>query len=209
MRDAFAYNQAAVDTLNYLANTDPSNDPSYLAKIDLLQYMFKNTMSNPPTVVESDAMFQHVLSVFTAVQLFNQKGDGTYSVRPQGTLPSDDVIVYCDYSRFQEGRQCDNRVNSSTACDRDTGLTVDMDKNYKGCKSHAMNIATVRVKCLHSYVARGLTLHYLQAWTLDNNNEGKIAQIQMCSWYLRYTHVKSRQSVVSVQNNSHGCGIIT
>ena len=149
MKDAFVYSQAAIDALNSLADTDPTHDPAYIAKLDLLQYLFLNTMKHPPTVDGTDQVFQKVLDVFTQVQRFNHNGDGSYTVRPQGELPSDDVIVYCDYSRFQEGRNCDGSLSSSMACDRDTGLAVDMDADYTGCQAHSLYNGLVCLKYLH------------------------------------------------------------
>lgn len=151
MKDAFVYSQAAIDALNSLADTDPTHDPAYIAKLDLLQYLFLNTMKHPPTVDGTDQVFQKVLDVFTQVQRFNHNGDGSYTVRPQGELPSDDLIVYCDYSRFQEGRACDGHRNPSQACDRDTGSTVNMDIGYKGCKENSLFEEMVRPKCFYTH----------------------------------------------------------
>ncbi|KAB8346225.1 hypothetical protein FH972_023270 [Carpinus fangiana] len=156
--NAFDLASAGQDGLNSLDSGTASQEMQ-----NLRDYIFYETSG---TDQAARAKFSVAQNVFRDVLSFD-KANGAPSPKGQpGQLPVDDVIVYCDYSRFTEGKSCgDGSDTPGYACDTDTNLDVLMDDGYTKCKSS---------------LSRDTTM----AWTLNNNDEPAIAQVQICGWFL-------------------------
>ena len=98
---------------------------------------------------------------------------------PQGqNLPADDVIVFCDYSRFRNNFD-GVKAAPGVAYDTRTGITTAMSSSFSGCRDQ-INFDTTA------------------AWTLDNTKAGKVATIQICRWFLQfYTEGQKYRFLVS------------
>ncbi|KAK2590783.1 hypothetical protein QQS21_011537 [Conoideocrella luteorostrata] len=60
-------------------------------------------------------------------------------------LPSSEVIIYCDYSRFRIAEQCITRAwNPGYACDTSIGLDVKMDQAFVECQD-SLNSPTLEI----------------------------------------------------------------
>ncbi|KAL1963046.1 hypothetical protein VTN77DRAFT_8794 [Rasamsonia byssochlamydoides] len=112
---------------------------------------------------------QRVIQVFQGVLAFDKNGNGQPSTLAAGSRPpSDDVVVYCDYSRFIEGQTCSGVKDPTVACDRSIQKNIEMDDAYKSCKSN-------------------LSPEGIMAFTAEQLRN-TASQIQMCRWYLQMSN---------------------
>ncbi|PLB50840.1 hypothetical protein P170DRAFT_508944 [Aspergillus steynii IBT 23096] len=144
---------AAVDTLDAL-----SSHTNNAAQLDLFQYIFgfavKTTNGHREVIPEE---VNYIKGIYNNVLKFAVL---------TGDERSNDVVIYCDYSRYIEGMDCNGVENSSVACDKDTSRKVDMDFSYKSCKSKS------------GYIP-------LMALT-GSNGLSNFGQVDICGWYLEF-----------------------
>lgn len=171
MQNSFVYNQAGIDALNTLAQGQQDN-ATYTAQLDLLKYMFSGAIPSSGVVSSSNTYYERISSVLNQVKTFDTNGDGSYTPRPEGDLPADEVIVYCDYSRFVttendwESAGCNaSEYSSEYACDKDTGVAILIDDRYKECQENTFGVIQVRrhlqmcsIRCLTMRLFLGLDL---------------------------------------------------
>lgn len=148
MKNAFKFNQAAINALNSLGGGGDMNGPTYRAQFDLLKYMFNKAIEkNPNTIDTSDSFYKRVENTFTRVKEFDKEGDGSASTRPQGDLPADDVIVYCNMDGVTElGKDASGRRKIRLP---DTDIEVvfantDKETEWDGCKPNSLGSTMVR-----------------------------------------------------------------
>jgi hypothetical protein len=140
MEDAFSLARSGLDALKdiekFYAQADQSNPtPTQQAQIDLLRYLFADARASDT----NDLIFQQLLTTFRLILSFRPAGNGGPLPRPdKGIPPGDGVIIYCDYSRFLENRDCDGEFVENKACDTDLMQVIDMTDAYLGCK-HSLN----------------------------------------------------------------------
>ena len=104
-------------------------------------YLFNEIPAQPST---NDEYFSRIMGVFNGVQNYNHNNQ--YVSPP----PSDEVVIYCDYSRFKENKDCNGEDKKGYACDPDIQDVVQMDSDYQGCKG-SLNTDTTQVRDLPSY----------------------------------------------------------
>ncbi|CRG84227.1 hypothetical protein PISL3812_01541 [Talaromyces islandicus] len=167
MKQAFIYNEAALEALNALSNQSNTDRATNVAQRDLFKYLFSVAMDNG-NIDPSYSKFKMLRSAFRAVKKFDRRGDG-FSLPLTGNelLPTNDLIVYCDWSRFDEGASCSGKKDPKVACDRDLQQDVAMGQLYKSCKTGQKEAPIT------------FTHH---------EDQNKLAQIQMCSKYLKKSH---------------------
>ncbi|KAJ5595179.1 uncharacterized protein N7459_001387 [Penicillium hispanicum] len=146
------------NTLNTLKSGQPSQP-----QIDLMEYLFGFTVQN--NKVQQSSLLDIISSVFEQATEFKKNADGTPSAQSEGTLPADDFIVFCDYSRFRENQNCKGEEAPGTACDTTVMMNVLMNDIYRGCKSPIGDFTTA-------------------AWS--ENQPSKISTIQLCQDALEY-----------------------
>lgn len=127
MTNAFDLAEAASSALADI-DTETANE----AQRDLLKYMFNRAVEHPSS---APTHFSKVVKTYRAILDFKKSENGNPQHKPEGGLPPDDVIVYCDYSRFDENQNCDGNKQRGWACDRDTRVTKQMNGDYLGCQN--------------------------------------------------------------------------
>ncbi|KAL9097562.1 MAG: hypothetical protein Q9165_000458 [Trypethelium subeluteriae] len=133
VQEAFDFSQAAIDALDALG-AGTGNQAADVAKSDLLDYIFVSARPGRGQRVDpNNQNFRRVRATFNAVKNFGQF-QGTF--RPEDGAAETDVVVYCDYSRFDnhEDKDCFGREKKGFACDPHIGALVKMDDDYKDCK---------------------------------------------------------------------------
>ena len=76
--------------------------------------------------------------VFTSIlQYSNNNGEPTQAppTEQYASLTSDNLIVFCDHTRFEMDRDCDHNVEVGSACDTYTLISVPMDQNFENCQA--------------------------------------------------------------------------
>jgi hypothetical protein len=126
MRNAFILADNAQTIWNRLHDDSPGSATE--AESDLLRYLFleavpENQRSNPILNIDinESPAFARIRETLAQVQLYNR----IPTVKPKpGLIPfplsSKDVIVYCDFSRFNTNRNCNGNLRPGWACDTDT-----------------------------------------------------------------------------------------
>ncbi|OKL61805.1 hypothetical protein UA08_02872 [Talaromyces atroroseus] len=139
MQTAFRWNNAALDNLDALAAGGDPSDPEYAARLDLFQYIFSAGFDNGDATrrqINPDySIFQQIQTVFEDITTFDKTGDGHPLPRPDGDLPVDDFIMYCNFDRLELGVSCDGNSDPDTACDTDVDEDFDLDDDYLTCMS--------------------------------------------------------------------------
>ena len=133
MSKAFDFNQAAIDVLDALS-AGTGNQAADVAKSDLLDYTFVSARPGRGQRVDpNNQNFKRVRATFNAVKKFAHF-QGTF--RPQVSVSISEVVVYCDYSRFDghEDKDCSGVEKKRFACDPHVRLEVEMNEFYKDCK---------------------------------------------------------------------------
>ncbi|KAH8429797.1 uncharacterized protein LDX57_007469 [Aspergillus melleus] len=154
MKGALDLAAAAVDTLDAL-----STQTNNVAQMDLFQYMFGfavTTVNGHRQVNQNE--LDYIKGIYTNVLNF--------ALLREDRKPND-VVIYCDYSRYIEGVDCNGVENKSVACDKDTSQKANIDFSYKSCKSKS------------GYIP-------LMALTLSNG-VSNFGQVDLCSWYLEFS----------------------
>lgn len=143
MRQAFTYNEAALDALQAIASQNNVNEPAHVAQRDLFQYLFRVSMKNGK-IDPSYSKFKEVKSAFQAVKRFDKTGDGLSSPLAEDVPQTDGLIIYCDWARFDEGKSCSGKKDAKVACDRDLQQDVAMGPLYSSCKKRGEQSPIVR-----------------------------------------------------------------
>lgn len=143
MRQAFIYNEAALDALKIIGSQNNVNEPVHVAQHDLFQYLFRVAMKDGK-IDPSYSKFKKVRSAFQDVKKFDKTGDGLSSPLAEDVPQADGLIVYCDWARFEEGKSCSGKKDAKVACDRDLQQDVAMGPLYKSCKIGGKTAPIVR-----------------------------------------------------------------
>ncbi|KKA18250.1 hypothetical protein T310_7796, partial [Rasamsonia emersonii CBS 393.64] len=159
MKEAFNQAQLSLDIIDAIRAGTATQD-----QLDLMKLVFGVAM-NGDQLDESSLNTEHIINVFQQVRSFDKTGTGDPTPRPQGALPDDDVIIYCDYARYTMGERCSGQKDPKVACDHDLGRDMDMRQIDLRCKST-------------------LNTDKTEAWTVAPR-PGIVSQIQVCRWYLQ------------------------
>ncbi|KAL5356474.1 meiotically up-regulated gene family-domain-containing protein [Aspergillus floccosus] len=129
MQSALGLAEAGSDALNQLSQ--PGDGPTAVAQRDLFSYLFAEAMKNGH-IDTSNKEWQHFTSGFSAVLNYKKTPDGSPEQNDgmYGFLHMDDLIVYCDYSRFQENKDCQGNTAPGKACD--TSINVEPHGDVHG-----------------------------------------------------------------------------
>lgn len=124
MSGAFDLNKAALDTMRALKDNTHSE-----AQMDLFEYMYGFAVKqvNGQRRVE-ERYWKQIYRIFERVETFSTEKEKNH-------VGIHDVVVYCDYSRYIEGRCCDGTNSLFTACDKDTSKEFSMDLGWRFCRS--------------------------------------------------------------------------
>lgn len=156
MNDAFALAQAGLDVWNSL-----NGGTNTQAELDLLENMFAWAVKDDngqKTVNTDHEYWTYIQTVFTGVIGFEPLKSS------KAGLPSTDVIIYCDYSRYTKNKDCNGKRKLGYACDTDNNQIVKMGASWHGCK----NIKTSGIMVRGSPICT-----YISAHLLANTNNQK------------------------------------
>lgn len=148
MDNAFDFSQAALDALSSLGDGSANE-----AQHDLLKYLFLESMPSPDKVDPHEVYFEKLVGMYEAILKFKER-----SSRPKdGPLPVDDVIVYCDHSRFLVRQNSDGSRNKTHSYDQDS-QTMMKWAPLEGCKG-SVNIDDTYVGSRSAQVAIMRTIY--------------------------------------------------
>ena len=133
MANAFDLASAAQDTLGALAGGSANQ-----AQQDLMDYLFFEAKKNG-AIDTTWPLWYQVNNVYSTIAGWSTKSTD------KSNMGSNDVIFYCDFSRFTEGKSCDGTADKNVACDTDTQIDHVMDSDYTGCKN-SVNFDTTEVR---------------------------------------------------------------
>jgi hypothetical protein len=174
---------------------NPPNAPPAVkeAESDLLRYMFLEAVPsnqiNAMSIQIDDfqSPFKSIDQVFQGVLAFQRLATRPPDNQP---LPANDVIVYCDYSRYTLNYDCAGDFSFGSACDKDTQIVtsilsptdiVNRDfgelKQFLDCQLSSVFVGDIVSPPNGDIKANS---YYSHAWTLANSEENQIAQIQLC-----------------------------
>ena len=133
MINAFKLAGAGSDTLKQLSQS--SSTPTWIAQKDLLSFLFAETMTNG-NIDTNNARWTVAEDMFSSVLQYKTTTDGgaERNTMSYKTLSVSDVIVYCDYSRFEEDKDCNKDPKKGYTCDHSIGQDFQMNKIYSDCK---------------------------------------------------------------------------
>lgn len=103
------------------------------ADIELLDYMFGFAVKGKTP--RPSGYLDRVISVYEQILDFDKNGDGRPLSMPSGQPPIDDVVVFCDYTRYMEDQDCFGNAQDGWACDTVMGIEVKMDSVWHSCKT--------------------------------------------------------------------------
>lgn len=126
MKKAFDLTSAGKDAMSALKDSKGSKD-----QIDLLQYLFAFAVKDG--AVQQSSQLNRVYDVFDQVSAYKKEADGGPTAQ-SGTLPTDEVIIFCDYSRMNENKDCFGNAKEGYACDTVTKRVVRISPMYELCK---------------------------------------------------------------------------
>ena len=152
--------------------------------------------------------WQTAESMFEAVLKYNTNG-GKPQTTPANlrTLHMDNLVVYCNYSRFKENQDCNGTPTPGTACDTSMMIDMKMSDGYNECKTGSKSANSANVSLLShlpSAVAAAVTVANLdseqQAWTQTLGSEGYdvASQVQVCEWYIKEVQASKVKSLADV-----------
>jgi len=132
MVSAFEFSQAASDIFGI---TGPGSGNKWQAQSDLISYLFAETLTNGD-IDTSNTNWKTAKNIFSLVQAFNTN-EGNPQTTPSSylTLDSNVIILYCDYTRFTEGVDCNKKAKPGYACDTKINHLEEMDDEYNDCKA--------------------------------------------------------------------------
>ncbi|TVY20918.1 hypothetical protein LARI1_G001711 [Lachnellula arida] len=136
MNNAFDLAQAGSDTFSI---TPSGNGAKWQAQKDIISYLLAETL----TAGDIDPKSQNwgiAKGVFTSVLKYNKNNRPQTLPSNPATLGTDSVIVFCDFGRFKEDRDCNNNKRPGKACDTSIGVVIDMGPLYQACKDPKGNI---------------------------------------------------------------------
>ncbi|KAK2594925.1 hypothetical protein QQS21_007373 [Conoideocrella luteorostrata] len=160
VKNAVDLASAALTTLRFLEDAAGVDEkllgPVCTASNELMKTLFRRVLTNN-RVDASNERYKEIKSRFEKIIHHDPQRNGVPEVTPPNLnvpnnpshdLPpverqadrfkhlfSEDLVIYCDYSRFEEGRTCGAIENPTSACDTSTGVTVDIDSWYTECKN--------------------------------------------------------------------------
>ena len=100
-------------------------------QVDLMSHMFQFAVRG--NRVESSDYLDRVMSVYEQIIAFDREGNGNPSKMPTGALPADEVVIFCDYTRYSEHHDCHGNPVPNGACDTVTQSPIEMDGLYHYC----------------------------------------------------------------------------
>ena len=107
MIDIFKLAQTELDVLRVI-DSDSANQ----TQLDLQKYIFHEIIFSNNDFDSNNIFFKKVIEVYNAVLAFN-KVDNNNSSSKSDNLFVKNVIIYCDYSCFNENINCDKTSNKS------------------------------------------------------------------------------------------------
>lgn len=132
MNSAFDMARAGEDVLDAV---DPYGigTPSQ-AQSDLVSYLFADALSNGQV---NDAPFRKARRMHESILGYDSNLGEPNPRPPQDltTLRYSDVVVFCNYDRFTENRDCDGNEAKGMACDTSMRHLFQMGDIYKECKN--------------------------------------------------------------------------
>lgn len=144
MQSAFDLAQAGSDAMGDLAIAKSINTNTLTAQRDLVSYLFAESMTGGK-IDPTTRNWQSAASIFSRVLAYNtgQPGASAASYR---ALPSSEVILFCDYSRFKENVDCLGNPKPGYVCDTTMGVFWPISSIYSNCKStSSLKLTSVEV----------------------------------------------------------------
>jgi hypothetical protein len=137
MKGAFDLAHAASDLLVNIEENG-LDEPLWNAQNNLLLYLFPKVLTESRRVAKETADFKRVAGTYESVLAFNTNAGNPQAPNPSDykTLGAADVVLFCDYSRFngQENKRCDGTVETGTVCDPSVGNNYDIAGAYTDCQ---------------------------------------------------------------------------
>lgn len=134
MNNAFDLAEAGFDTFGI---TSLGSGAKWQARKDLISYMFSEALTDGK-IDTGNTNWQLAESTLTSVLTYKSNSGEPDAAPDPGNyrlLKSNTVIVYCDYSRFKEGQDCDGVKRKGMTCDTSIGISVRAESVYEDCKS--------------------------------------------------------------------------
>ena len=133
MASAFDLTHAALATLDSL--TRPGGGATWQAQRDLLSFLFSETFADGNINTQSPywALLHQTLDFVS--RLDDNNGHPSAAPPDYRTLTKDDLVLFCDLSRYKENQNCQGEVANGMVCDTISGRTFPMSWDYDSCKS--------------------------------------------------------------------------
>ncbi|KAI7970588.1 hypothetical protein EIK77_004614 [Talaromyces pinophilus] len=149
MSSAFDMAQAGSDTLTQLSTS--GSGAVWDAQKDLVSYLFSEALTNG-NIDKSSSNWGKVSNTFSAVLKYNNnQGQPQSTPSDYRSLDPDSLVVYCDYSRFTENKDCDGNEKKGIVCDTNIGISWPMNSIYSDCKSTSkLSTTSVEVSYLRT-----------------------------------------------------------
>lgn len=143
MRGAFDLANAAYESFAWLPNSD--NSASSVAQRDLVSYLFADALANG-NIDPNNPKWQAAANKFGAVLNYDTNlGNPETAPLSYKSLKTNNLVMYCDYSRFVENYNCEGKKSRGAVCDKSIGMAYPMDDNYKSCKGGRFSTSSTEV----------------------------------------------------------------
>ncbi|KAK2601860.1 hypothetical protein QQS21_004546 [Conoideocrella luteorostrata] len=169
----------AMDQVESQRNTDVfSRGEMHLARVQEVEIFFN--VIDIPGGKDPSPLWHFTKDWYLQINNLNSEKKTASSIDPYRYwgLPTSEVVVYCDYSRFFLDKKCfTGEANPGFACDTSVGIEYPIDQIFLECY-HSMIISTEQV-----------------AWSQPSAGEGAPRQIQICPSYFRDFITNARSKI--------------
>ncbi|KAK2597384.1 hypothetical protein QQS21_006008 [Conoideocrella luteorostrata] len=174
MSGAMDLNQAGLDLMKNMKKE--GSGPTWDAQNDLVNWLFNEATTNGKVDPNGEPWhnititYDNIATKYSTIKTAEQDAKGKYV-----GLDTNDVVIYCDYSRFVKGQDCKGAKRKNAVCDKSLDRPLDVTFADRA-KSRGEQLL-----CENGFI--------IQAWTfiatIDKTTWQEYpAQVQLCPGYL-------------------------
>lgn len=143
MKGAFQLAQSAEQAFTQLSQSTTGD--TGVAQKDLLSYLFAETLTGG-NIDPKNNKWKLAKGIPSQVLKYN-RGDGQPDITPlhYKGLPTDRLILFCNYDRFKENEDCVGNPKPGYTCDTSIGVFFPMNDIYSDCKEETVFSSSVQV----------------------------------------------------------------
>lgn len=132
MKSVYSIADVSYDTLNRLPNA--GTGPADQARRELVEYLFADALTNGNIDLYSDAWINATDAFGKVIDYKTNNEPESVPVAAYKSLRPTNLIMYCNYDRFKENQDCQEKEMKGVVCDTSIDRAFKMDSKYSDCK---------------------------------------------------------------------------